>query len=82
MSDFVTYSWYGISAPAGTPDAIVQKLNKAIVSRLQQENLSGRLALLGVAVPPLLSPKDFHDFVALGVQSFSAIAKQAAIQLD
>jgi tripartite-type tricarboxylate transporter receptor subunit TctC len=39
--------WYGIVAPAGTPAAIVDKLNKAINKVLQDDTLKSKLAEAG-----------------------------------
>lgn len=82
MQDFVTYAWYGFSAPAGTPQEIVDRLNAVVLERLQDPNLQGRLAELGVSPPPALSPQEFTDFVSRNVASFSAVAQEAGIQLD
>ena len=39
--------WYGVLAPAGTPNAIVEKLNKAMVKILKTPEMSDRLAVDG-----------------------------------
>src|SRR5436853_2087386 len=36
--------WFGVIAPAETPDAIVDKLNKEIVSFFRSDFMKGRLA--------------------------------------
>ncbi|MEG0315884.1 MAG: tripartite tricarboxylate transporter substrate binding protein [Comamonas sp.] len=41
--DFEAITWFGILAPAGTPDAIVQKLNKAINSALSEPDVAEKL---------------------------------------
>jgi len=52
MQDFVTYAWYGFSAPAGTPSEIVERLNAVVLERLQDPTLQERLGELGVSPPP------------------------------
>ena len=47
MQDFVTYAWYGFSAPAGTPSEIVERLNAVVLERLQDPTLQERLGELG-----------------------------------
>jgi tripartite-type tricarboxylate transporter receptor subunit TctC len=43
--------WYGIWAPRGTPRAIVDKLNAAIVAALADTTVRQRLADLGQEIP-------------------------------
>src|SRR5258706_8246921 len=43
-------SWYGVLAPAGTPRAIVERLNETIVRALQQPEVAKRLAAESAAV--------------------------------
>lgn len=45
-------SWQAIWAPRGTPQTIVDKLNKAVVDALEDPALAKRLADLAQAVPP------------------------------
>jgi tripartite-type tricarboxylate transporter receptor subunit TctC len=40
--DIVGTSWYGMFAPAKTPDAVVEKLNKAIVSVVKSDDFKKR----------------------------------------
>lgn len=41
-------TWFGLVVPAGTPDAIVQRLNQAANAALQQPQLQAQLARQGV----------------------------------
>ncbi len=41
-------TWFGLVVPAGTPDAIVQRLNQAANTALQQPQLQAQLARQGV----------------------------------
>ena len=44
--------WYGFWAPAGTPKAIVAKLNAAVVEALADPAVRERLTGLGMEIPP------------------------------
>lgn len=44
---FESLAWQGIVAPAGTPDAVLQKLNKAINAALSSEEVQKKLQLEG-----------------------------------
>lgn len=50
LKGFVTQGWFGILAPKGTPDAVVQKLNKEINAMLKSPEILERLEGLG-AIP-------------------------------
>jgi tripartite-type tricarboxylate transporter receptor subunit TctC len=50
LPGFVVDSWYGILAPAGTPQPIVIKLNTEIVRHLRSEELKTRMAADGAEV--------------------------------
>jgi tripartite-type tricarboxylate transporter receptor subunit TctC len=52
MPDFNLTVWFGLSAPRGTPPAIVEKLNKALGTALEDPDVAARFAELGYDVVP------------------------------
>lgn len=44
--------WFGLWAPKATPDAIVSRLNAAVVEALAEKTVRGRLNALGREVVP------------------------------
>ncbi len=50
LKDFVVDSWFGLAAPAGTPDAIVRRLNDEVVRIGELPEVRARFAVLGVSV--------------------------------
>ena len=56
-------AWHGVLAPAGTPPAIVNKLNAEIVKVLKSPEMTQRLAANGLD-PIGSSPQEFADFIA------------------
>lgn len=56
-------NWYGVFAPAGTPDAIIQKLNKAINAVMQTPAIQQALELQG-AQAVQSTPESFARYVA------------------
>jgi tripartite-type tricarboxylate transporter receptor subunit TctC len=52
MPDFNLTVWFGLSAPRGTPPAIVEKLNKALGTALEDPDVVARFAELGYDVVP------------------------------
>lgn len=58
LPGFELTSWGGALAPAGTPDAIVQRLNAAIVKVAQQPDFQAKLVAMGVE-PDVLPTQAF-----------------------
>jgi tripartite-type tricarboxylate transporter receptor subunit TctC len=57
-------TWLGLMAPKGTPDAIVQRLSKAVADALTAENVKTKFAANGI-VPYSLGGKDFASAITL-----------------
>lgn len=66
--------WIGVFAPAGTPDAIVEKLNHAIGTAVAKPSVRDKLANQGVE-PMTMSTAQFGRLVKAEVGSMTALAK-------
>jgi tripartite-type tricarboxylate transporter receptor subunit TctC len=73
--------WYGIAAPAATPTAIVEKLNKEINAALADAKTKQRLADLGCLVFAG-SPADFGRFVAREIEKWAKVIRAAGIKAE
>lgn len=72
--------WYGVTAPAGVPPAIINKLNKEIVKILKTPAMAERLALDGsVAVGN--TPQEFSQFIRSEVVKWRKVIKELQIQV-
>ena len=71
--------WVGLSAPAKTPRAVVDKLHGAVEKALQIPELQQKLAKLGVT-PQLMSVDDFSKYVKDDLKATIELAKEANIQ--
>jgi tripartite-type tricarboxylate transporter receptor subunit TctC len=83
MADFIPgfeiSAWYGICAPRGTPEAIVDKLNKEINAALADQNVKARLADLGGSPFPL-SPAEFRQFIADDTEKWARLIRASNIK--
>lgn len=61
FKDYSVTVWLGIYAPAGTPRAIVDKLNESIALAVQDENLKMRLAKIDSSIATS-TPDEFAEF--------------------
>lgn len=50
MPGFTVSPWFGLAAPAGTPEAIVARLHAAAADALRQPAVGGRLAEIGAEI--------------------------------
>jgi tripartite-type tricarboxylate transporter receptor subunit TctC len=72
--------WYGILAPAGTPDPILQRLRAAVDGAQKLPAVLQRLTEMG-AEPLSLSPDDFSRYIREDVAYWGEIARRLNIQL-
>jgi tripartite-type tricarboxylate transporter receptor subunit TctC len=71
-------SWTGLFAPAATPQAIVDKLNTAIVTALHTPAMMKRYADLGVD-PAIKTPAEFTKFLAAELAEMGVVLKAAKL---
>jgi tripartite-type tricarboxylate transporter receptor subunit TctC len=51
--NFVVSAWFGVFAPAGTPDSIADKLNEMMVAAMHSPEYTQRMAALGLDIEPV-----------------------------
>ena len=78
---FETSQWYGLMAPAGTPDAIIQKLAQAAAEAGKTATVADRLKA-EAAEPSTSTPKEFADFIKLEAARWNDVVKKAGIKAD
>jgi tripartite-type tricarboxylate transporter receptor subunit TctC len=76
---FQALSWSGLSAPKGTPKAIVDKLEIAMAQAMGSPAIKARMEGQGFVVPPQGS-KVYTDFVKAEIDSWSKVIKTAGIK--
>jgi tripartite-type tricarboxylate transporter receptor subunit TctC len=76
-------SWVGISAPAATPAAITQQLERAILSTLAEPAIRARLAdpVFGIEITPLGSA-DFLEFIKKELRIWAPVIKAGNMQIS
>jgi tripartite-type tricarboxylate transporter receptor subunit TctC len=81
MPRVVSSTWWGIVAPAKTPEAIQSKLRAATGRIIAEPDYVARLA--SMAIEPLtMTPEQSNAFIAAEVEKWKAVATAAKIQLD
>ena len=83
VSDFVpgyeTSQWYGMAAPAGTPAAIVERLNKEINAGIADPGIKARLAALG-GEPLPGPPGEFGKLIAEETEKWAKVVRAAGLK--
>jgi tripartite-type tricarboxylate transporter receptor subunit TctC len=67
-------AWFGVQAPAGTPEDIVTRLAKEIQAAVQSPALKDKMAELG-AEPAASTPQSFKAFMAAESEKWKGIVK-------
>jgi tripartite-type tricarboxylate transporter receptor subunit TctC len=74
-------SWFGILAPAGTPEPVVMRLQGAIVQALGEPEMRQRMADLG-AEPVGDTPAEFGQFIAAELAKWAKVVNDAGVKLE
>lgn len=81
LPGFLTGSWQGLLAPAGTPKAVVDKLNAEVLRITALPDVRERLTTLG-AEPSRMSPTDFAHWLRAEIPAMAKIVKDEKITLE
>ena len=81
LPDMQAASWYGLLAPARTPQAIIDLLNQATNEALQSPDLHARVEQDGASAPTM-TPKQFGELIEKHTRTWERIIKPLNIQLD
>jgi tripartite-type tricarboxylate transporter receptor subunit TctC len=67
-------AWFGLVAPAGTPDAVIDKLNSAFVAAIGQPDIVRQIMEQG-AQPQASTPREFAAFMASETERIGRIVR-------
>ncbi|HMA06368.1 MAG TPA: tripartite tricarboxylate transporter substrate binding protein, partial [Ramlibacter sp.] len=81
LAGFEADQWYGVVAPAGTPAAIVAKLNTQINASLNAPELKARLEAEGAQATPT-TPEAFGKLIASEIERWRPVVKAGKVKPD
>jgi tripartite-type tricarboxylate transporter receptor subunit TctC len=81
LKGFEVNNWTGVLAPAGTPAAIVSKLNTEIVRVMQLPDVQARLPKEGLRFVAM-TPQQFGEFVKSEKEKWAPIVKATGAKAD
>lgn len=81
LPKFEYLTWYGMMAPAGTPKAIVDALQRDTARSLRVQSWSERFTQQGLDVL-VTAPAEFSRFLAAELVRWDAVVRKAGIRID
>jgi tripartite-type tricarboxylate transporter receptor subunit TctC len=81
IPNFVTGSWQGIVAPAGTPKAVVAKLNAEIARIARMPDIREKMTAQG-AEPMTNSPEEFGAWMKTEIANWGKVIADGNIKID
>jgi tripartite-type tricarboxylate transporter receptor subunit TctC len=73
--------WYGMLAPAGTPQDIVERLNKELIRVLGLQAVRERMAADDFVIATS-TPAEFGDYIKREMAQWAKVVKQAGVKLN
>ena len=73
--------WVGMLAPAGTPPALIERLNKEVAAALASPEVKDRLGSLGADASPS-TPAEFDQRIARELRENGELVDRAGIKLE
>ena len=80
LARYELLNWFGMFATAGTPPAVINRLNAIVNTALKDKALAEKLIVQGIVPKPMTAP-EFKSFVGSETQKFAQIITQAKITL-
>jgi tripartite-type tricarboxylate transporter receptor subunit TctC len=81
LKGYEILGWYGIMAPKGTPDPIIQKLNKAFVDAMHDPIVIKALAVDGIELIPG-SPQEMDAFLKRTEKQAASIVELSGAKIE
>ena len=81
LTGFLTGSWQGLLAPAGTPKSIIDKLNAELLKITAMPDIKERLNTLG-AEPSNMSSEQFGQWLKEEIPAMAKIVREEKITVD
>jgi len=81
LAKYQLENWFGLFAPTGTPEPVLQKINAAVTQALKEADLAKRLQDQG-GEPAPMSVQQFRDFIQSESKQFQRIVEAAHITAE
>ena len=82
LEGFDLTTWWGVMAPAKTPDAIVERLSREILRAIDDPEVKEKLRAMGSEGPVARTPAEFTAFVQRELKTYSELVKRSGATAD
>lgn len=82
LAGFDVRGWNGFVAPAGTPRAIIARINAEAMRALKQPEVVQRLKAAGYEAAAENSPEQFADFIKAELAKWARVVKESGARVD
>ena len=83
IPDYSASTWYGLFAPAGTPDAVVNKISDALATALMDGDLSGKFSSQGFIIRTVaVTPTAFRQYLIDEIAKWERVVKATGMTVD
>ena len=79
--DIVSMGWFGVQAPAGTPEPVIAKLAENLTRILREPDMQARI-LQGGAVPMIATPAETVAFMAAETERWRPVIAATGLTVD
>ena len=81
LSGYDVSAWFGLAAPAGTPETIIARINAETLQVLQAPALREKLFALGME-PLGSTPAEFAAFIRSEIKRLGEVVKASGAKVD
>ena len=82
LKGFDMTTWWGVSAPAKTPQAVVDRLSAEILKAMDAPDFKERLRNMGSEAPAIRTPDQFTSFVASELKIYTELVRRSGAKAD
>jgi tripartite-type tricarboxylate transporter receptor subunit TctC len=82
VTGFEGYNWFGLLAPAGTPDAIVRKIANDVREIQQAQELRRRFVEEMFVEPTGTTPEEFSQILAKDLRTWTSVIQRVGVTLE
>lgn len=84
LKGFDVKVWHGVYAPKGTPPEVLAKINQALRTALQDDNVKQRMADLSSEIVPLdkVTPESLRSHLAAETEKWGKVIKAAGVSAE